>query len=185
LGRVALVCWKFERACLDESLWLRHYHFVWKNKPEKDKYFKEHPMSWKKLVLVRRSTEIEYFCPNNRHVPPLDTEMFLQWGDFLCKEASSFIGINNDRADWLFFVAMQEYDSAITVSNSECYIACIHWGDSLSDVAITKSGHQREELFRLSLEKFEMAKAIMTVTNMMDTDNLKFGSVDLSLFGIK
>jgi len=84
-----------------------------------------------------------------------------------------------------FFVAMQEYDSAVTVSNSECYVACIHWGDALSDVALTKSGRQREDLFRLSQEKFEMAKGIMSLTtNMMDTDNLKFGSVDLSLFGI-
>jgi len=185
LGRVGSVCWKFERICLDEALWLHHCCFLWKNRPERDPYFKEHPMSWRKLALVRRSIEVEYFCEKNRHVPPVDSQMFLKWGDFLCKEASGLIRSDNNRADWLFFVAMQEYDSVVTISNPECFEVYIHWGDALSDVALTKSGWQQEELFRMSQEKFQMARGIMYLTtNMMDTDNLKLGSVDLSLFGI-
>lgn len=56
----------------------------------------------------------------------------------------------------------------------------IHWGDALSDFALLKHGSERDLLFFMSQQRYEVARRIMPVVEpTVDPNNIKFGSVDL------
>eukprot|EP01130_Rhizamoeba_saxonica_P017668 TRINITY_DN8610_c0_g1_i1.p1 TRINITY_DN8610_c0_g1~~TRINITY_DN8610_c0_g1_i1.p1 ORF type:complete len:314 (-),score=47.89 TRINITY_DN8610_c0_g1_i1:56-931(-) len=175
------VCKDWTYLSEDNLLWLSLYHNKWKNHPENSDYIKINPVPWKLLTKHRKQIELEYFfAPSTKHnVSKMDSLMYIQWGDFLCSEITRTEDF--EKKSWLFFVAFQEYDSAFTLDN-ESYEALIHWGDALSDMALTREGKAREELFYMSHHLFERAKEIVPIDK--DGNLLRYGSVDLSRYGI-
>jgi len=177
-GCIYLVSWIWHNYAEDEGLWLCRYKNIWHTNPERSLYIKINPVGWKKLTLSRRNVELQYFFSGVHHHPPFSSYIYMTWGDFLCSEASKLLNSDVETARLLFFVALQEYHSAST-RDPESYEILIRWGDALSDYALTCSGKEREILFVMSKDKFEIAKTLMPIKN-----ETKLGSVDISYFGL-
>jgi len=177
-GVCYLVSWIWYTYAEDGIMWLSQYKKIWRTDPERAIYMKINPIGWKNLSLTRRDIELQYFFPTEKHSAPFTPYLYMTWGDFLCHEASKLLKTDVESARWLFFVALQEYHSAYA-RDSNSYEILIRWGDALSDIALTYSGKEREILFVLSKDKFELAKTLMPVTN-----ETKLGSVDISYLGL-
>jgi hypothetical protein len=179
-GKTYVVCWLWNKYAEDDLLWLKHYHNIWNNFPERSEYIKINPVGWKMITLSRLSVEYKNFYISKKYIPPDNPQSYKVWGDHLCSEAAKFIEKNDiESARWLFFIAIQEYDSASLV-DPECSDLLIHWGDALSDFACICNDKSRELLIKISRDKYELAKSLMPVNN--DT---KFGSIDISNFGLR
>jgi len=177
-GNCYLVSWLWLTYSEDSILWLCHYKNIWNTNPERAIYMSINPVGWKNLTLTRRDIELQYFFPGFKHIPPGRSYLYMSWGDFLCSEASKLTDSDVESDRRLFFVALQEYHSAYSL-DPDSYEILIRWGDALSDIALTFSGKEREILFVLSKDKFELAKSLMPVTN-----ETKLGSVDISFWGL-
>jgi len=177
-GSCYLVSWIWYTYAEDAIVWLCHYKNIWKTDPERAIYMKINPTGWKNMTLTRRDIELQYFLPCEKHQAPFSSYIYMTWGDYLCSEASKILDTDIESARWFFFVALQEYHSAYA-RDPNSYEILIRWGDALSDIALTYTGKEREILFVLSKDKFELAKTLMPVTT-----ETKLGSVDISYLGI-
>jgi len=115
LSCVAQVSVSFNKLANHEKLWLDRYIRLWKNNPELDPYFQVRKISWKRLYFMRKKTELFYFSLRE-HWVPRDAYTFHSWGDLLHNEALNYVTANPAKAEWLFILAFQEYESSLSIA---------------------------------------------------------------------
>jgi hypothetical protein len=89
------------------------------------------------------------------------SKTFHSWGDLLHNEALNYVTANPAKAEWLFILAFQEYESSLSIAPEPLWETLLSWGDAIADFATTKFGHEKDFLIRFSQQKYQQAKAIL------------------------